>query len=77
MFLFLSFYSCLIHYILTAVFLAFTLPRIPHLLSLPDLLLHFPSQNSDSLLGISTKHGITSYNKTKHKHSYQGWTRQL
>lgn len=50
---------------------SFLLP-VSNLFSPPDPLLHFPSD----LLGISTKHGITRYIKTKHILSCQGWASQ-
>jgi hypothetical protein len=41
------------------------------------LLLHFPSEKS-KLPGISTKHGIPSYNKTKHvSHIKAGQSNQV
>lgn len=39
------------------------------------LLLPFPSEKIGPS-GISTEHGISSYNKSKHILSYQGWIRQ-
>jgi len=36
-----------------------------HLISPPDQLLLFPFTKRAGLLEISTKHGITSYNKTR------------
>lgn len=32
-------------------------------------------QKRAGLPGMSTKHGLTEYSKTQHKHSYQDWTR--
>lgn len=36
----------------------------------------FPLQKRASLPGISTKHGITRFNKTRPKPLYQGWARE-
>lgn len=69
LFHFLKIYPSLIQYILTAVS-----PPSFHSLSL------FPQMHSSSIslptragsLGMSIKHGIGSYDKTRHRSSYQG-----
>lgn len=47
----------------------------PHL-PVPSLPLHFLKKKKAGLPWISTKHGITSYNKTRYIPSYQYWVRQ-
>lgn len=49
---------------------------LPHLPSPPDPVILISLQKIADLLGTSTEHGITRCNKTSHKPSYQGWTRQ-
>jgi hypothetical protein len=61
----------LIHYIPTAVSPLYTLPSPPRTppLSPNSIPLLFPLKRSAGLPGISTEHGTTSYNKTRHKPS--------
>lgn len=72
---FFFFHSSLIYYILTSFFpFSTSLSPYPHLPSSPDpLLLHLSSNKRTLLPGIPTECGLTSYNKTSHKLSYQDW----
>lgn len=69
------FHSSFMYYILTSVFpSSISLSPYPHLPSSPDpLLLHLSSNKRTLLPGIPTECGLTSYNKTSHKLSYQDW----
>lgn len=74
------FYSFLVHYFLPIVYPLYSHHFSPcQFLSLTDLLyisFVFLPKKRAGLPGISTQLCITHYNKTSHKSSYQGWTRQ-
>lgn len=71
-FIFSLFFSHIIH---LESSLPFPPPSLPPPQTSPDpLLLCFTSKKRRPL--NNKQHGITEFNKTRHKHSYQGWTKQ-
>lgn len=67
-------YSFFIYYILTTTFSP-SIPSTPLPMSLLAQI-HFSVKKRVCLPGISTKHGIISYNKTRHKPLFQDWKKQ-
>lgn len=70
---FLCIYTSLMYYILVTVPPTFLLVPFHLPFSQDPLFFHLPSENS-SLSGLSTKHGIISYNKISHITLYKAYT---
>ena len=72
-------HSSIIHYILTTVSSPSTLPSSPHPNTSPILQIYssfISLHQTPGLPGISAEPGMTIYNKTMHKPTYQGQMRQ-
>lgn len=68
-------YSSLIYFIHCSSFFSLPSPSPPTSLPPLEASPSPPPQKRAGLPGTSTKYGITSYSKTRHTFSHQGWTR--